>query len=1856
MAPTPPPCRARPKGKALRRWLAAAFGLIAVTAINANAQDIFFTQSGGRGLQNAKMSARVSKVEGDTKDLQDEMAKIQPFAKKPIISCTNTGDKLRWTGNDWLCDSETDPTVQGFAKKALPSCGAGQILSASGSDFNCVTSGFLSAEADPTVQGFAKAPLPNCGTGQVLSANGDGLTCIVDESGLTQEADPYVHSFARTDAATIHNCEAGKVLTMTGNRLECVFDAVGITVETDPKVQPFAKNDIPGYSLAACPAGDVVTAVDQAGVTILKCEQGSAIVGPVISATKLDDLADVDASSPNAEEVLRFVGGTWVNSDDRIGAASNTKWCHFTATEIVCDRDIPAPMPANACDVDELVQWDGTQWSCADIGSTVGSAISLGQLHDVTITAPIDGQGLTYDNGGWVNGYNSRIARYDTDVRVADSSGGNGFAQIVVDGTGLLTAINGRIGIGTNTPSETFHVLHNGAHGLRFGDAGLRYFYGNEVTARWRLESNGFGPIYSGLFFEGNGAQQGHAAIGIVDGSSRALGFATDSGSGLVTEKMRIAASGNVGIGVTNPTAKLEVNGDISATNLRLSGNLYVSGSQSFDGVTFANGGISATGTISATRFYGDGSGLTGLAGGDIILSGTTFAQATEDESITFVTNGQQRAVIGSNGNVGIGTDDPSTVLHVMDVTNGGTGWNLRYSGMTNGNRLAWYNGPNLQTWITGNSNLNQAELKTFTTRLSLGVGNDDLTILSGGNIGVGTVLPNAKLDVYGTVSATNFVGNGSQLTGIQKDRIVSGTSNVTVAEDGSVTITTAGGQRLVIGNTLANALDVNGYLNVGAGGFTAASLRMGGANTGFSAAASYRLDTIAEGVQLSTYDNRGGTNPTFAVWGSANVNSLLLGNYAADTVLSRHAAGIVAITNGTAGQYRDLWARSISATDLRLSGNLYVSGSQSIDGVVFANGGVSATGVVTATAFYGDGSGLTGLMAAASPSGAVQFSRGDGSLGGDATNFRWDNATKRLTLSGDNFFPLVVNSTAGGSQMQLNDVANGSVFNLVSLDGFGIYNQSGLNQYALWINKPNNNVGIGTSNPGTTLDVSGSLRAQNGNITLGHWVMDSDSGQTDEFHHFYNPNLQIKIVNAGGGNAHVGLGARANDVMDLVVHESGNVGIGTAGPQARLDISGSGPGTLAMLATAGVAPYNRIMDLVETANSSAVLRLYSNASYPVYLNSNGASFLNGGNVGIGTTNPNAKLDVSGSIKADGVDTLYGIGGLLNDFAIYNKTNNTGYIRFITQAGGQQAERVRITNAGDVGIGTENPNANLDVYGTISATNFVGDGSGLTGVIAGSSDRIVSGSAGGTRMVAISESGYISITQAGANAGWFDPYRGLVTLGVSATGGLSGTTGYFSGNVEIGHDGVEQGSSRRLTFTGLGASGQEQNAYFELDSYGNYGQALDFHTPGLSGKIRLSGDMVELGRLSFSSYAAPLIFNYNTGAGLTYQNGYVQTTGTLFRILNSGAEMLTLLPDGRMGLSNINPAATLQVSGSFIVSTSAQTTTPSLYVGTNGKVGIGTSSPDANLHIASTAYATLRLRDSYGHGVDVGAFGPYGPGLGTYYDGNQTAYLAYDAALGGGLKFLYGTRNNDVDHASYPATLEFAPKGYVGTRTALFLDNLGRVGIATVTPTTALEVNGTISATSFVGDGSGLTGIGQGDRITSGTSRVIASEDRSVTISTAGSARVTVGENGFVGIGTAAPEVPLEVRRASDFGWSVAIFGNGANIAAVSDKGRLTLGQYPGNAAMLDIRGIDWNNGNAGVDALVLRQNSTNAYFVAKHSGRIGIGIGTAEPSATLEISGTMKLAGGNGGCAAVADIGRIFVDPSSKKLMLCRQ
>jgi len=144
-----------------------------------------------------------------------------------------------------------------------------------------------------------------------------------------------------------------------------------------------------------------------------------------------------------------------------------------------------------------------------------------------------------------------------------------------------------------------------------------------------------------------------------------------------------------------------------------------------------------------------------------------------------------------------------------------------------------------------------------------------------------------------------------------------------------------------------------------------------------------------------------------------------------------------------------------------------------------------------------------------------------------------------------------------------------------------------------------------------------------------------------------------------------------------LVVDASGNVGVGVT-PASRLHVSDSG------------AVADNCFNVSTPANDNVLL---------------GANLV---------------VDAAGNYTKPAT-SISGAGIL---FQGINALNNHGSIQFLsapdTNTGdATPLERMRIDSSGNVGINTSSPTQKLDVAGTVKATAFVGDGSGLTGLSSG---------------------------------------------------------------------------------------------------------------------------------------------------------------------------------------------------------------------------------------------------------------------------------------------------------------------------------------------------------------------------------------------------------------------------------------------------------------------------------------------------------------------------------------------------------
>ncbi|OOG76432.1 hypothetical protein [Algoriphagus sp. A40] len=136
------------------------------------------------------------------------------------------------------------------------------------------------------------------------------------------------------------------------------------------------------------------------------------------------------------------------------------------------------------------------------------------------------------------------------------ATGGKGYLGMNSTNSLVLQSNGGFVGIGIVNPLHPFHF--NAASGQR-----SRFQFSNTTVDLVDYGSNAEGFSNSaGLFVAGKDAL-------FMSSQGYNMRFVTNE-SGTFVERMRITPNGNVGIGVTNPTSKLEVNGTIKTKEVNV--------------------------------------------------------------------------------------------------------------------------------------------------------------------------------------------------------------------------------------------------------------------------------------------------------------------------------------------------------------------------------------------------------------------------------------------------------------------------------------------------------------------------------------------------------------------------------------------------------------------------------------------------------------------------------------------------------------------------------------------------------------------------------------------------------------------------------------------------------------------------------------------------------------------------------------------------------------------------------------------------------------------------------------------------------------------------------------------------------------------------------------------------------------------------------------------------------------------------------------------------------------------------------------------------------------------------------------
>jgi hypothetical protein len=274
--------------------------------------------------------------------------------------------------------------------------------------------------------------------------------------------------------------------------------------------------------------------------------------------------------------------------------------------------------------------------------------------------------------------------------------------------------------------------------------------------------------------------QATNAAIATYGGTtptfhSPASGTAAFSMNG--AERMRIKSNGKVGIGTDDPSTNLTV---------VQSGVMPTSGFQATQWVgAFVNTG--ATTSIARVGIYAGNASDALLNFGDsddADIGGLSYSNA--ENSLAIRTNNAEHMRIKSDGKVGIGTDDPSSRLHVHSTADtqirisADNSMALHQDAAWNSNMYfgAYHDGSNIVYGQTGRGAFRMVNLhdgdsspqhiafygaNAGTAGNTVSWNGVGLAMDEDGNVGIGTTAPGYKLDVSGTgrIGNTLSVGDG---------------------------------------------------------------------------------------------------------------------------------------------------------------------------------------------------------------------------------------------------------------------------------------------------------------------------------------------------------------------------------------------------------------------------------------------------------------------------------------------------------------------------------------------------------------------------------------------------------------------------------------------------------------------------------------------------------------------------------------------------------------------------------------------------------------------------------------------------------------------------------------------------------------------------------------------------------------------------------------------------------------------------------------------------------------------------------------------------------------------------------------
>jgi hypothetical protein len=696
---------------------------------------------------------------------------------------------------------------------------------------------------------------------------------------------------------------------------------------------------------------------------------------------------------------------------------------------------------------------------------------------------------------------------------------------------------------------------------------------------------SGFTTLGQIFFISGGSTQRASLTCAEeASGAAAYLAFATRDASNVLAERVRISAAGNVGIGTSSPTAKVDIQGTGAVALL-------------------CNQRTDTTSISTPLMFKTAGNNYWALRQSSAAL---TFYQ---DTAIGGTATEYMR--IDSAGNLGVGTNNPTEFVYISksqdavtrtrtDNSSTGTAAQAQFSlrnsaaslasfGLTGGSfttsGIFRQDGAYLTTGGAGGLTLGTqaAQPIYFATNSA-----ERMRIDSAGNVGISNASPTARLDVNGTVRAYGGAYSSNQAVTAFSASIASNWTN-----------------RLIAGSD--------------SGGSPFFAIQV----------ASDATNGSTERMRIDSVGNVG--------IGTATPASPL-------TVYALNNQAALRVTNGPS-------ANNVGITLESTGGNVVLNNG---NGPFELSTGGSIRAVVTAAGNVGIGTNA--------PAYRLDVQTGAGTV----ANFAAPLTNRALLRSTDGTYIAKFGASPPEAYVLYGAESNHPVaFTTNNIERMRIDSAG--------------NVGIGTASPGTRLDIANTGAGTKGGEVI---IRNSSARQTGNYAQLaFAPNADYTGSVVGAFIQGLAPNANANNPCDLVFGS----GLGGA-PTERMRIDSNGSVGIGNASPGSVVPAALVIDQVNSRTGIAIRCTATTGT------DNSTEVRMFGYDGAATT-------VIGQLTA--ADSAH---ATLANSVILRANRATGYLRFDT---GGSNERMRISAAGVVGVGTSAPSAwaekaiDLGSYGSV---------------------------------------------------------------------------------------------------------------------------------------------------------------------------------------------------------------------------------------------------------------------------------------------------------------------------------------------------------------------------------------------------------------------------------------------------------------------------------------------------------------------------------------------------------------------------